>query len=126
MLLQHHGDGRAELLVKQGSSGCGYKYFLQLIPHGHRKDGTITSNVNNTIIRDNLILGRTDIKSSDFGILLFMYNDDNTDRFRYSPSDTLIYNNTIRYFSNGVGCDYYGYGNWGFNNVISSNKIVDN
>ena len=86
----------------------------------------ITSNVNNTIIRDNLILGRTDIKSSDFGILLFMYNDDSTDRFRYSPSDTLIYNNTIRYFSNGVGCDYYGYGNWGFHNVISSNTIVDN
>ena len=85
-----------------------------------------TSNVNNTIIRDNLVLGRTDIKSSDFGILLFMYNDDSTDRFRYSPSDTLIYNNTIRYFSNGVGCDYYGYGNWGFHNVISSNTIVDN
>ena len=83
----------------------------------------ITSNVNNTIIRDNLILGRTDIKSSDFGILLFMYNDDSTDRFRYSPSDTLIYNNTIRYFSNGVGCDYYGYGNWGFHNVISSKVI---
>ena len=86
----------------------------------------ITSKVNNTIIRDNLVLGRTDIKSSDFGILLFMYNDDSTDRFRYSPSDTLIYNNTIRYFSNGVGCDYYGYGNWGFHNVISSNTIVDN
>ena len=25
-----------------------------------------------------------------------------------------------------MGCDYYGYGNWGFHNVISSNTIVDN
>ena len=83
----------------------------------------LTSNVNNTFVGNNLFEGRGDTRTSDFGILIVMYNGNNNDPYLFAPSDTTIVNNTISNFSYGIGGDYWNYGNWGHNNLFESNYI---
>ncbi len=82
----------------------------------------VTANVNNTIISNNIFEGRGDTGTSDYGIMLVMYNGNN-DPYLFAPSDTTVVNNTIRNFSYGIGGDYWNYGDWGHNNLFKSNYI---